>query len=801
MGIIYELTKVGSPDHIRMNTRLYVRFNARLAEQKVYVKFYTNCISACEFTKQIYDFVKKNSSITPANLSRYTLLLIDKHKAEAIEYENKIANLLRQLDCLPDSTFLDLSIEVEKIKSTVTWKLEMKLLHSLRNSQSVCAFPHNPKQYVFNLTDLELSELQFEILSLGPKFCIPARKYNNLEDEASIEDFFSQLDQDDIILPDKRAAVKADIMSAFNQYRKSNPINSLITREHITALKQLKDNKDIILQRLDKGSGTAVINRATYLNDMLKILYDDKKFKPLDDKQINLAAIEQNVNKLITELLDTQAINQQEAWNLRARGSTLPSLYGLPKVHKIDLTKNPTEEIPLRPILSMVNSPYHKIARWLCSVLTPIKEQLCKHSIKNAFQFTELIKRTDLTNAKMLSFDVSSLFTNVPIEETIEYLCEKITVSFQPFPIPIDLLKRLLYTCTYKIPFSFNGNYYRQDDGVAMGTPLGPLLADIFMSKLENEHIHNTIEKLICYVRYVDDTFIACPRRTSTRQLLKEFNSCHPDIKFTMEEENDDCLPFLDLKLIRSPNDNIVTRIHYKKTWTGQYLNFHSFVPTSMKRNLIRNMILRIRKIVTSEFQNEDIKIFQDALLKIGYPKPFIDLYSEVKPRVNTPSNDSKRPVFLKIQYRGESGAELFRRRISRTLQENCNNVMPRMVFTSRALFTFQSRDRPTKLATSNVVYQFTCTCGLQYIGRTERRLKDRICEHIHGNLEKSPSSIGQHIFNTEHHQISEDNFRVLFKAQNRKILKILEAVAIRNLKPQLNIQTPSDYQLKLNWR
>ena len=401
----------------------------------------------------------------------------------------------------------------------------------------------------------------------------------------------------------------------------------------------------------------------------------------------------------------------------------------------------------------------------------------------------------------MLSLDVTNLFTNVPIEETINYLCEQIRVSFQPFLIPTDLLKRLLYTCTSKIPFSFNGKYYRQDDGVAMGTPLGPLLSDIFMSKIEHTRIQNTIKQLTCYVRYVDDTFIACNRRTSIRQLLKEFNNCHPDIKFTVEEEENGCLPFLELKVIRKLTGQIVTRIHHKSTWTGQYLNFHSFTPTSVKRNLIRNIATRIQTLVSPEYQREDLEIFKDALLRNGYPKAFVQLCSEVKTRRPKQNDDQRNTIYLKIRYRGESGAELFRKRLMKTIKENCSNVNLKTVFTSRPLFTFESRDRPTKEATPAVVYQFTCICGMRYIGRTERRLKDRICEHLPKNKQnKSRSSIAQHVSQTGHVNVTEANFQILLKAPNYRMLKVLEAVAIRILKPELNIQTPTDYQLKLNW-
>ena len=144
----------------------------------------------------------------------------------------------------------------------------------------------------------------------------------------------------------------------------------------------------------------------------------------------------------------------------------------------------------------------------------------------------------------------------------------------------------------------------------------------------------------------------------------------------------------------------------------------------------------------------------------------------------------------------------MFRRKLLKTIGENCNNVKLRAIFTSRPIFTFQSRDRSTKQATSNVVYQFTCICGKQYIGRTERRLKDRICEHLPtATNAKEKSSIAQHIVQSSHNQVDESNFKILLKGRNNRVLQFLEAVAIRILKPELNIQTPTDYQLKLNWR
>ena len=83
-------------------------------------------------------------------------------------------------------------------------------------------------------------------------------------------------------------------------------------------------------------------------------------------------------------------------------------------------------------------------AKWLCQLLTPVKNKLCKHNVKDSFEFVERIRELDLTHKKMLSFDVSSLFTNVPLYETIEFLCQEISVNEPSFPIPVDLIKKLM---------------------------------------------------------------------------------------------------------------------------------------------------------------------------------------------------------------------------------------------------------------------------------------------------------------------------------------------------------------------
>jgi hypothetical protein len=116
-----------------------------------------------------------------------------------------------------------------------------------------------------------------------------------------------------------------------------------------------------------------------------------------------------------------------------------------------------------------------------------------------------------------------------------------------PTVLPPEKLKELILRCTLNVQFQFNGSFYRQLDGVAMGSPLGPVLADLFMAKLENTVLADEISKCEFYVRYVDDTFVICDATTDHESILNGFNTAHENITFTYELERDNQLSFLDV--------------------------------------------------------------------------------------------------------------------------------------------------------------------------------------------------------------------------------------------------------------
>lgn len=187
----------------------------------------------------------------------------------------------------------------------------------------------------------------------------------------------------------------------------------------------------------------------------------------------------------------------------------------------------------------------------MTQILRPIRNAVSNFSLVDSFDFVNRLHSIDLKDKEFCSFDVKSLFTNVPLQETIN-LFETIQLHFS-IELPIDFvtLKSLILLCTHNVQFSFNDKYYFEKDGVAMGSPLGPVLADIFMGYVENFMINISNNDPIHYYRYVDDTFLVFRNQADIYAFLDKMNTVHSNLEFTCELSRSNSLPFLDVLVIK----------------------------------------------------------------------------------------------------------------------------------------------------------------------------------------------------------------------------------------------------------
>ena len=229
----------------------------------------------------------------------------------------------------------------------------------------------------------------------------------------------------------------------------------------------------------------------------------------------------------------------------------------------------------------------------------------------------------------LISFDVESSFTNIPLEECIDLaLAVKYISEGNPdLKLTPSDLKRLFSFATAETHFLFKGSLYDQIDGVAMGSALAPVVANLFMGHHENIWLEQYQgPEVLFYRRYVDDMFCLFHSEQDATAFFDYINSQHPNIRFTFEKEIDHVLPFLDVLIDNTYHGCFVTSTFRKKTFTGLPTNYLSFAPLSYKIGLIRTLIDRVFKINNTWLGfYKDIRKLAFILRKNLFPVHLID--------------------------------------------------------------------------------------------------------------------------------------------------------------------------------
>ena len=275
-----------------------------------------------------------------------------------------------------------------------------------------------------------------------------------------------------------------------------------------------------------------------------------------------------------------------------------------------------------RPIIDTTGTAYQPVAKYLSSLLNPLTHSEFK--LRDSFDAVSRIHNIPShlisQGYRFVSFDVTSLFTNIPLRRTINIILDRIYKDERIITtIRKRTLKKLLLDSCTKTPFSINDQLYRQIDGISMGSPLGPTLADILMTTFEDEIVRPLISSNIIkfYSRYVDDTLVLI-RPSDIPTVLQKFNYFHPQIQFTHEEFTDNNnIHFLDIKISSSG-----TSIYRKSTHTGQYVHLSSFTPWCRKTAWPRSLVYRAHKICSNSvlLKTELQNIAQFASWN-GYPR------------------------------------------------------------------------------------------------------------------------------------------------------------------------------------
>jgi len=423
----------------------------------------------------------------------------------------------------------------------------------------------------------------------------------------------------------------------------------------------------------------------------------------------------------------------------------------------------------------------------------------CYVQVRNSFELVDALSNKIIPESYILcSFDVVSLFTNIPLDLAIdsitkrwEYLERATKITKVEFITAINFILSSTF-------FKFNEKIYQQTFGTPMGSPLSPIIADLTMRDLE-ENVLNTLNiRPLIYYRYVDDILLVASKE-EIHVILNKFNNYHHRLQFTLEIEDNRSLNFLDVTLIIK-NNRIITDWYKKTTCSGRYLSYYSNHPTSHKIGIIYNLVDRAIKLSHPSFHKKNLELVIKSLLDNGYPLNLI--FNKINIRLkklfiqrretptnldnNNPKNEKKILVFPYVNP------------LTKFITANLDNskvIIGYRCLNKLSQFVKVHKDIDLTLNRSNVIYKISCkNCEATYVGQTKRQLKTRAKEHKNNiKLEQSKLSvISEHIINYDH-TFDWENTKIL-DCEPRFYKRIVsEMIHIKEQKVSLNLNSDTE--------
>lgn len=475
-------------------------------------------------------------------------------------------------------------------------------------------------------------------------------------------------------------------------------------------------------------------------------------------------------------------ISPKTAKELKRHNSIPPRIYGLPKLHK--------QNVPLRPIVSCIQSPLENVSKFLKSILQNIINRN-NYYIKDSWHFRDKMKNKTIPEDHVLvSLDVVSLYTNIPTELALEVVEKRWNILQAYTSLPLEEFLdavRMTLTSTY---FAYEEKFYRQVDGCAMGASISSVIAQLVLEDLEEAIISQLDFTPPFFYRYVDDCILAIPNYKSD-YILNKFNSYHPKLRFTIELQENNQINFLDMTL-HNEKGKIRTAWYTKHTWSGRYINFSSQHPVTQKKSVIAGLADRAIHLSDPEYRQKSIKKAKEALLLNNYPVKMID--SIFKKRIHRFYNESG-VSSTRVRCQDKKYLTLpYVAGLSERIHNTFKNRYENKVTVSHRSFNLLGRNFSNlktpipKGKRSNIVYEIPCkNCNGVYIGQTYQYLKNRLNGHRYDK--KNKTALTGH--ETEYkHKFDYDKTRILRTETNKKKREIYEMIYIQKNENAINSRT-----------
>lgn len=573
--------------------------------------------------------------------------------------------------------------------------------------------------------------------------------------------------------PEVHFLIKKDIKD-FNGHLTSFQEEPNLSLREECALKELMQNRHIVIKPADKGSVIVILDRDQYITEVNRQLRDETYYRKLQEP-IYLQTVPL-VQKILDDLYRGKFITGKQRQYLK--GDLEPRVrrfYILPKIHKDPKTWTvPFKLPPGRPIVSDCGSETYQTAEYIDSFLNPLS---VKHPsyVRDTYHFISIIKNLKIPqNSFFFTIDIDSLYTNIDTDAGLSAV-KNMFIKYPNNLRPDKQLLELLEINLLRNDFEFHDEYYLQIKGVAMGKKFAPAYANIFMADWEEKALGKCNKKPLQYLRYLDDIFgIWTYSQDEFLQFITTLDSHDPSIR--LKYKFDHCsIDFLDTTVYKGKlfqeEQTLDTKVYFKETDTHALLFRTSFHPRHTYRGLIKSQLIRFKRICTQEADfRVAVEILFGELRKRGYSRsflrhslktfqshtprdqrnliPLITTFSSTSALLHNKFKSNYRTVIenqgLLKNYRIISAYRrnknlrdyLVRAKLQVVQPQNKTTVLARnfirleYVFNRvhKTIFKIPQNFTPQ---TSNCVYIVFCSnCGKQYVGETKNSVATRMMQH-----------------------------------------------------------------------
>ena len=250
--------------------------------------------------------------------------------------------------------------------------------------------------------------------------------------------------------------IKEHLLYLGNSYVYNYKPSPRILRQH-RVLRKVRKNKVIVETKPNKGNGVAILDQKLFDNAIQEIISDTSKFEKLNEDPTFKS--EASLPHFLCKLKQKNFFNETEYDKLFPFDSALARIYGTRKMYKF----TSRDSFPkLRPIVSTIGTFNYNLARFFCNLLSPLVPN--NNSCKDTFSFVSQTKNANLCKKFLVSYNVTSLFTNSRLEETIGIGINLIFNDNPNLNITTKELKKLFLFATPQTHFIFNSKFYNQVD-------------------------------------------------------------------------------------------------------------------------------------------------------------------------------------------------------------------------------------------------------------------------------------------------------------------------------------------------